>query len=95
MVEENGEIPSEKNSQEETVDLVNLFFQLLDVLRKKDPQCANIISLLMREYTHGEIISQLGMGKSQGYEKIKKAQTIFKSMYDESQKEIKALKSVN
>ncbi|MDO4275856.1 MAG: hypothetical protein Q4D16_19480 [Eubacteriales bacterium] len=46
-----------------------------------NPKYGRILELIKSDYSKGEILSELSLGKSQGYADIKAAQKLAKNLY--------------
>ena len=46
-----------------------------------NPKYGRILDLISEDYTKGQILDELGLGKSQGYADIKAAQALAKKLY--------------
>lgn len=54
---------------------------LLKKIHEINPKYGRILDLISEDYTKGQILDELGLGKSQGYADIKAAQTLAKKLY--------------
>lgn len=73
--------PSAKVNIEETVVLSASLDFLIKSLEAIEPRYAKIIQLIMQGYTASEIISDINLNKSRGYQEIKNAQKLAKELY--------------
>lgn len=55
---------------------------LIEEAKKMNPKYGKVLELLAADYEKGEIVSELKLGKSQGYDVIKKAQVFAKELYN-------------
>ena len=54
---------------------------LLKKIHEINPKYGRILDLICKDYTKGQILDELGLGKSQGYADIKAAQALAKKLY--------------
>ena len=66
---------------EETVMLRMIIQDLLKKIHEINPKYGRILDLISEDYTKGQILDELGLGKSQGYADIKAAQALAKKLY--------------
>ena len=59
-----------------------MIFDLIEETREMNPKYGRVLELLATDYDKGEIVSELKLGKSQGYDVIKKAQAFVKELYN-------------
>ena len=74
--------PASPEDLEETVLLRMVIKDLLKQVHIINPKYGRILDLICEDYTKGQILDELGLGKSQGYADIKAAQTLAKKLYD-------------
>lgn len=75
--------PAQTESFEDTVLLGIVMEELITELSEKDSKYGKIIKLLDDGMTKKEILKELNLGKSQGYEDIKAAQEAAKKIYND------------
>ena len=73
--------PASSESLEETVILRMVIQDLLKKIHELNPKYGRILDLICEDYTKGQILDELGLGKSQGYADIKAAQALAKKLY--------------
>ena len=73
--------PASPENLEETVMLRMIIQDLLKKIHEINPKYGRILDLICEDYTKGQILDELGLGKSQGYADIKAAQTLAKKLY--------------
>ena len=74
--------PASSEDLEETILLRMIIKDLLKQVHIINPKYGRILDLICEDYTKGQILDELGLGKSQGYADIKAAQTLAKKLYD-------------
>ena len=73
--------PASPENLEETVMLRMIIQNLLKKIHEINPKYGCILDLICEDYTKGQILDELGLGKSQGYADIKAAQALAKKLY--------------
>ena len=73
--------PASPENLEETVMLRMIIQDLLKKIHEINPKYGRILDLICEDYTKGQILDELGLGKSQGYADIKAAQALAKKLY--------------
>ena len=73
--------PASPENLEETVMLRMIIQDLLKKIHEINPKYGHILDLICEDYTKGQILDELGLGKSQGYADIKAAQALAKKLY--------------
>ena len=73
--------PASPENLEETVMLRMIIQDLLKKIHEINPKYGRILDLICEDYTKGQILDELGLGKSQGYTDIKAAQALAKKLY--------------
>ena len=73
--------PASPEYLEETVMLRMIIQDLLKKIHEINPKYGRILDLICEDYTKGQILDELGLGKSQGYADIKAAQALAKKLY--------------
>lgn len=73
--------PASSENLEETVMLRMIIQDLLKKIHEINPKYGRILDLICEDYTKGQILDELGLGKSQGYVDIKAAQALAKKLY--------------
>lgn len=73
--------PASSENLEETVMLRMIIQDLLKKIHEINPKYGRILDLICEDYTKGQILDELGLGKSQGYADIKAAQALAKKLY--------------
>lgn len=73
--------PAQTESLEDTVLLGIVIDDLIREAGEIDPKYGRIISLLAKDRTKGDILKELSLGKSQGYDDIKAAQELAYKLY--------------
>ena len=76
-----GKDPTGTASLEDTAFLGMVIKDLIAEVAQKNPKYGRILELIVENYDKGEILAELNLGKSQGYEDIKKAQTLVKELF--------------
>lgn len=79
--ESSGFEPAQTESLEDTILLGIVIDDLIQEAREIDPKYGRIISLLAKDRTKGDILKELSLGKSQGYDDIKAAQALAYKLY--------------
>ena len=78
---QNGFEPGESPSLEETVLLSIVIKDLIADVKKANPKYGKILELLGQDRTKGQILEELHLGKSQGYDDIRAAQKMARDLY--------------
>lgn len=73
--------PASPENLEETVILRMVIQDLLKKIHELNPKYGRILDLICEDYTKGQILEELQLGKSQGYADIKAAQELAKKLY--------------
>lgn len=73
--------PASSENLEETVLLRIIINDLLKQVHIINPKYGRILDLICENYTKGQILEELHLGKSQGYADIKAAQELAKKLY--------------
>ena len=73
--------PASPENLEETVMLRMIIQDLLKKIHESNPKYGRILDLICKDYTKGQILDELSLGKSQGYADIKAAQALAKKLY--------------
>lgn len=73
--------PASPENLEETVMLRMIIDDLLKQIHIINPKYGHILDLICEDYTKGQILDELHLGKSQGYADIKAAQELAKKLY--------------
>ena len=73
--------PASPENLEETVILRMVIQDLLKKIHELNPKYGRILDLICVDYTKGQILEELHLGKSQGYADIKAAQELAKKLY--------------
>ncbi len=73
--------PGQTASLEDTILLGIIIKDLIEEIKKANPKYGRILELLGQNRTKGQILKDLDLGKSQGYEDIKAAQKMARDMY--------------
>lgn len=73
--------PASPENLEETVILRMVIQDLLKKIHELNPKYGRILDLICEDYTKGQILEELHLGKSQGYADIKAAQELAKKLY--------------
>ena len=73
--------PASPENLEETVMLRMIIDDLLKQIHIINPKYGRILDLICEDYTKGQILEELHLGKSQGYADIKVAQELAKKLY--------------
>lgn len=76
-----GKDPTGTASLEDTVFLGMVIKELIAEVCKKNSKYGRILELIAEDYDRGEILAELNLGKSQGYEDIKRAQALIKELF--------------
>lgn len=76
-----GKDPTGTASLEDTAFLGMVIKDLIAEVAQKNPKYGRILELIAQNHDKGEILAELNLGKSQGYEDIKKAQTLVKELF--------------
>lgn len=74
--------PASPDQPEETVMLRMIISDLLKQIYVINPKYGRILYLICKDYTKGQILNELGLGKSQGYSDIKAAQKLAKELFN-------------
>lgn len=74
------ELASSENL-EENVILRIIIRDLIKQVHNINPKYGRILDLICKDFTKGEILEELNLGKSQGYADIKAAQTLARKLY--------------
>lgn len=77
------ELASSENL-EENVMLRIIIRDLIKQVHNINPKYGRILDLICKDFTKGEILEELSLGKSQGYTDIKAAQTLARKLYFEN-----------
>ena len=77
------ELASSENL-EENVILRIIIRDLIKQVHNINPKYGRILDLICEDYTKGQILDELHLGKSQGYANIKAAQTLARKLYFEN-----------
>ena len=73
--------PASPEYLEDTLMLRMIIQDLLKKIHEINPKYGRILDLICEDYTKGQILDELGLGKSQGYADIKAAQALAKKLY--------------
>lgn len=73
--------PASPENLEETAMLRIIINDLLKQIHVINPKYGHILYLICKDYTKGQILKELHLGKSQGYVDIKSAQELAKKLY--------------
>jgi len=73
--------PAQTETIENTILLGIVIEDLIQEAEEIDPKYGRIIALLSKDRTKGDILKELRLGKSQGYEDIKAAQALAYKLY--------------
>lgn len=73
--------PASPENLEEAVILRMVIQDLLKKIHELNPKYGRILDLICENYTKGQILEELHLGKSQGYADIKAAQELAKKLY--------------
>ncbi len=73
--------PASPENLEDTVMLRMIIDDLLKQIHIINPKYGRILDLICEDYTKGQILEELHLGKSQGYADIKAAQELAKKLY--------------
>lgn len=74
--------PTGSTIREDFELLKTMIFELIEEAKGMNPKYGRVLELLAADYDKGEIVSELKLGKSQGYDVIKKAQAFAKELYN-------------
>ena len=74
--------PTGSSVREDFELLKTMIFDLIEEAKQMNPKYGRVLELLAADYDKGEIVSELKLGKSQGYDIIKKAQAFAKELYN-------------
>ena len=74
--------PTGSTAREEFEVLKTMIFDLIEEAKEMNPKYGRVLELLATDHDKGEIVSELKIGKSQGYDVIKKAQAFAKELYN-------------
>lgn len=74
--------PTGSTVREDFELLKTMIFDLIEEVKETNPKYGSVLELLAADYDKGEIVSELKLGKSQGYDVIKKAQVFAKELYN-------------
>ena len=77
-----GFIPVSDQSEEDTLIVTQALNDLIQDVSQISPKYSRIIDLLWKDRTKKEIIEELDLGKSQGYDDIKAAQRLARKIYE-------------
>ena len=73
--------PASPENLEETILLRMIINDLIKQVHIINPKYGRILDLICEDYTKGQILEELHLGKSQGYADIKAAQDLAKKLY--------------
>ena len=73
--------PASSENLEETVLLRMIINDLIKQVHIINPKYGRILDLICEDYTKGQILEELHLGKSQGYSDIRAAQELAKKLY--------------
>lgn len=73
--------PGQTKGLEDTVLLRIIIKDLIKQIHTINPKYGRILDLICEDYTKGQILEELHLGKSQGYADIKAAQELAKKLY--------------
>lgn len=76
-----GKDPTGTASLEVTALLAIMLKELIVEVSQNNSKYGRILELIAEDYDKGEILAELNLGKSQGYEDIKKAQDLAKELF--------------
>lgn len=76
-----GKDPTGSESLEDTIFLGMVIKELIAEVCQKNSKYGRILELIAQDYNKGEILVDLKLGKSQGYEDIKRAQALAKGLF--------------
>lgn len=76
-----GKDPTGSESLEDTVFLGMVIKDLIEEVCQKNSKYGRILELIAQDYDKGAILTDLKLGKSQGYEGIKRAQALAKELF--------------
>lgn len=76
-----GKDPTGTASLEDTAFLGMVIKDLIAEVSQKNLKYGRILELIVEDYDRGEILSELNLGKSQGYEDIKRARELAKELF--------------
>ena len=74
--------PTGSTVREDFELLKTMIFDLIEEVKETNPKYGRVLELLASDHEKGEIVSELKLGKSQGYDIIKKAQAFAKELYN-------------
>ena len=74
--------PTGSTVREDFELLKTMIFDLIEEAKIMNPKYGRVLELLATDHDKGEIVSELKLGKSQGYDVIKKAQAFAKELYN-------------
>ena len=74
--------PTGSTVKEDFELLKTMIFDLIEEAKEMNPKYGRVLELLATDHDKGEIVSELKLGKSQGYDVIKKAQAFAKELYN-------------
>lgn len=77
-----GKDPTGTSLLEDTAFLGMVIKDLIVEVAQKNSKYGRILELIAEDYDKGEILSELHLGKSQGYEDIKRAQDLAKELFN-------------
>ena len=80
--ETKGFDPTGSTVREDFELLKTMIFDLIEETKEMNPKYGRVLELLATYHEKGEIVSELKLGKSQGYDVIKKAQAFAKELYN-------------
>ncbi|MCI8823660.1 MAG: hypothetical protein HFI15_14350 [Lachnospiraceae bacterium] len=80
--DDSGFDPGQTESLEDTVFLRMIISDLISEVNTINPKYGKILELLSKDYSKGQILDELRLGKSQGYADIKAAQAMAFSLYN-------------
>lgn len=76
-----GYDPTGTTKDQDSQMLHMMISDLIAEVGKKNKKYGDILQLLYKEHDKGEILKELSLGKSQGYEDIKRAQAMAKELF--------------
>ena len=74
--------PTGSTVKEDFELLKTMIWDLIEEAKEMNPKYGRVLELLATDHEKGEIVSELKLGKSQGYDIIKKAQAFAKELYN-------------
>ena len=77
----NGFEPASDENVEQNVLLALMVDQLMDETTERSPIHGEILNMLKEDYTNGEIVDALPVGKSQAYSRIKEVQKLAREFF--------------